>query len=270
MKLLNGVKGIFLFLFVFVIISTQAQIRPINDYRFRGSAKELKGKVYVLTVFVGTNYSSFPKSTKDSYYSSLYAAQDWIAEQAKSYGILVSFDGGMFGYENTIIVDDIPQGVNSGYNPFLDKVFQKIGYEDANGFCRWLSQNGYSNGCAMIVMNRDGQSFSYPYCLELEQYYGNPHLEASFISHDDTGYYLPATLAHEMLHLYGAWDLYADNEFANTVEQEELAERLFPNSIMLHVRYDLSSLVIDDLTAWLIGWTYVYKDWFSYFQCPNR
>ena len=53
-------------------------------------------------------------------------------------------------------------------------------------------------------------------------------------------------MAHELLHLFGAIDLYDyDNEGVRAI-----AEQFFPDSVMMKPTY-----VIDELTAYLIGWT---------------
>ena len=51
-------------------------------------------------------------------------------------------------------------------------------------------------------------------------------------------------LTHELFHQFGAIDLY------NQEGVEKVALKYFPNSDMLTVSH-----VIDDLTAYLVGWT---------------
>ena len=56
---------------------------------------------------------------------------------------------------------------------------------------------------------------------------------------------------HELYHLFGAMDLYQNDEVAKA------AVRYFPNSIM---QYSGEDLRVDELTAYLMGWTdYPYK-----------
>jgi hypothetical protein len=58
-----------------------------------------------------------------------------------------------------------------------------------------------------------------------------------------------ATIAHEILHLFGAEDYYTPNA------RKALANKTYPKDIMLEARDDVSKNDIGDLTAYSIGWT---------------
>jgi hypothetical protein len=76
----------------------------------------------------------------------------------------------------------------------------------------------------------------------------------------------PSTIAHELLHLYGAWDLYHDPvKPRNSYSQTRHAERLFPRDIMLESNPSIHSLTITDLTAWRLGCLSSVPAWFEYF-----
>jgi len=68
-----------------------------------------------------------------------------------------------------------------------------------------------------------------------------------------------ATIAHETLHAYGAWDLYAVTPAGK--EKAEMAKAKFANSIMLKTQTTINQLTIDEVTAWRIGLTEK-KDWY--------
>lgn len=262
------VSMLILFVFSCFSASAVAQIRPANDTRNYGSAKELKGVVYGLVVFVETDKCRFPKSSKDDFYRSWYSAQNWLVEQAAKMGQQVVFEGGNFGYDTSVAVSYIPTGIPDNGTLFVDEVFRSVGYEDANGFCRWLANNGYKNGFALIVTNRKDRSYSYHHTKETSS--GRDHnslLETAVICRNGAdGSYWPSSLSHEVLHLFGAWDLYADSNYANSAEQQEMAYKMFPNSIMLRVGSSFDVLEVDCITAWLIGWTSKYEDWYPWFQ----
>ena len=61
-------------------------------------------------------------------------------------------------------------------------------------------------------------------------------------------------VAHEMLHLFGAEDLY------NTPERKALARRHYPDDIMLGANYFIRTNDIGDATAFYIGWTDLIPD----------
>lgn len=66
----------------------------------------------------------------------------------------------------------------------------------------------------------------------------------------------PAVIAHEFLHLFGAWDLYItpfDNK-KDKVERKKQAMELFPNEIMAFAYRNLDSLDVSQFTKYAIGW----------------
>jgi len=73
-----------------------------------------------------------------------------------------------------------------------------------------------------------------------------------------------ACIAHEILHLYGAWDLY--RTFEQTYDRELKARELFPNDIMLRVSYGIDELEVGPLSAWLVGWNNQCKGWYQWFR----
>jgi hypothetical protein len=66
----------------------------------------------------------------------------------------------------------------------------------------------------------------------------------------------PAVIAHEFLHLFGAWDLYTSPflKKRKTYIKKEQAEKLFPDEIMAFSYRNIDSLIISPLTKYLIGW----------------
>ena len=76
------------------------------------------------------------------------------------------------------------------------------------------------------------------------------------------------TIIHEMLHLYGAWDIY--RAFEQSEGQRIPGDGLFLHSIMKDSHdQDLNDLRIDLITQWLIGWSDKYYTWFEYYL-PDR
>jgi len=66
----------------------------------------------------------------------------------------------------------------------------------------------------------------------------------------------PAVIAHEFLHLFGAWDLYVtpfDNKKA-AIKKKQQAMVLFPNEIMAFAYRGIDSLDICQFTKYAIGW----------------
>jgi hypothetical protein len=66
----------------------------------------------------------------------------------------------------------------------------------------------------------------------------------------------PAVIAHEFLHLFGAWDLYTSPflKKRKTYIRKDVAEKVFPNEIMAFARRNIDSLNLSPLTKYLVGW----------------
>jgi hypothetical protein len=62
-----------------------------------------------------------------------------------------------------------------------------------------------------------------------------------------------ASYAHEILHVFGAGELYFP--YDRTDERRHRAARLFPNDIMYRVDRNIAALEIGAFTAYRIGWT---------------
>ena len=103
-----------------------------------------------------------------------------------------------------------------------------------------------------FFFKKDGISYSLPYEKHLDEKF---YLEGMAIYHqfDPKTPQCRACIAHEILHLFGAWDFY--NSFHTTKAHEDRARRDYPNSVMLRTSYNIYELNIDPVTAWRIGWT---------------
>ena len=73
-----------------------------------------------------------------------------------------------------------------------------------------------------------------------------------------------ATYAHEILHLFGAGDLYFP--YDRDERRKELARRWFRDDVMLRVDYDMSRLTIGHFTAFRVGWLDKLKPEYEVFE----
>jgi hypothetical protein len=98
-----------------------------NDKWRAGSAYSLNGKVYILTVFISE--SEWIYDEKLELYNKIYEAENWLVKQAQNYSKTLQFEGGNFGLNKTVIIDNIQAGTGSG-NESVDlttKVLRKVG-----------------------------------------------------------------------------------------------------------------------------------------------
>lgn len=80
---------------------------------------------------------------------------------------------------------------------------------------------------------------------------GDNNVEYSIVSFKN-----PSVIAHEFLHLFGAYDLYItpfDIKRKEKKKKEKLTD-MFPNEIMAYAHRNIDSLQISGFTKYLIGW----------------
>lgn len=141
-------------------------------------------------------------------------------------------------------------------------ILKKVGYRSPNDFHRWVKNNtNCSNFVVVIYVNQNGTS----YATWLNE---NRHSVESCIVYARNKFgrkdINSAVIAHEILHLFGAWDLYQSRD-AQSKRKARKAAKLLPNSIMARTD-NISKLKIDELTAWLIGISDHCKRWYRRYK----
>ena len=247
-----------------MMMSLAAQGAQQIGNRLQGSARSLEGTIYVLTCYV-TETGWSPEEV-DTCSALIQEAEDWLVAQAASYGKEVTFINGTKGLEEPLLFDNIVSGAGVGNEPvdLVSKLMPMIGYKNGLGFIDWLNNNYDCDGClVLIVANKPGRGYSMAYKDDYDPYKYFVEGTILYTSYEVGGPNCAASIAHEMCHLFGAEDLYAT--FVQTAENEARARELFPDDIMLRVSYDINTLKIDKLTAWLIGLTDDMEDWYLSF-----
>jgi hypothetical protein len=102
-----------------------------------------------------------------------------------------------------------------------------------------------------LHLDRPGISYNLAYYDRVDPVYASERM-VCFRNYPDGRATAAASYAHELLHLFGAGDLY----FPYDSSQERVldARRWFPSDIMLRVDYDIGRLTIGPFTAFRIGW----------------
>jgi len=230
-----------------------------------GSASRLSGKIYVLTVFVESDRWSEEEKGKEI--NKVFEAENWLQRQARRYNVEISFENGAYGQKDPIIIPDFPVGRASGQEntELVSMVLGKIGYRNPLQFLEWVKANTTcDNALVLILSDKSGIGYAMPYIsgVDTEKY----TLEGCVLYRTfPNGMPLGSNgVAHEFLHLFGAWDLY--HTFQQSKEKADKAQQLFPNDIMLRATYNMDELEIDRLTAWLVGLTTLREPWFDWFK----
>lgn len=246
-----------------------------NDYRNVGSMPNLSGRVAVIQYFVSSPGKVWSKADKDSMRLKTLEAETWLKKEAAKYNVKVTFENYCYGYEGTSIsYADLPKGPNSG-NAYqlIPNLMAKQGYQ-GDGWHKtlmdWVKSEGLDRCFVIVYINDAGRSFSMPYVRSMKEQDDFTHYIEGFVLFKKypnvSGYGSTSSIAHEILHICGAWDLYSDKESKQLLENEKRAKKYFPNSIMISTPRNINDVFIDELTAWLVGLNKNKKDWYESFE----
>ncbi len=233
-----------------------------------GSAKQLNGISLSLICFISTPNNPWPTEMKKEIIYSIEESNNWIQNQAKNYNVNLSMKYKYLNDSEDILFDTIESGFASGDErvDWIYRTMKKLDYKNSRQAYRKLSRKYNSKNIQVIVIaNSVGRPYSMRYAkgFSKKKYF----LEGVIIFNkylNDAPMPVASTLTHEILHIYGAWDLY--KTYAQTSQRQEKARELYPNDIMLRVDHNINTLQIDKLTAWLIGWNQDQEEIFEWFR----
>lgn len=233
-----------------------------------GSAKKLEGKIYILEIWLTETGTKWDINDVYDMQGKINDAAEWIKKQAASYGRNLEIEMGCFAGNNYegIQMTRLPRSLQEAGNDteLMNKAMRLIGYNSSMDFYNLYTQKGFDNIITLVLFNNDGWSCANQFSTDNAKFGQTVNfMENAYIF--KTIQYQPTNkqaIVHEMLHLFGAWDMYSPQVHPNS---ESWAKAYYPNEIMLQVSSPLENLMISPLTAWLTGLSSEYNDWYWYF-----
>lgn len=250
---------------------------PDTGYSYIGSAGALDGKTAVVSVFVNNGKYSWDfsnsndKKKADTTRGYIKIATEWITEQSRQWGRDAQFIYDWSKYSELI------------YQATLDS-----DYYNFDDYANWYSESWEwvdKNIKSLDIKKKyDADNIVYLFFFDspldntqknsARGYYKNiPYpYEVAWFHYGRNDYVTqPSAIAHEILHLFGAPDLYIPNNNLITQEFADYMNEKKPNDIMHTIyedgwkyRYDTITNEITEITAYYLGWTdsssYV-KEW---------
>lgn len=228
---------------------------PRSSYGL-GSAPFLEGDNILVSMFVTTPESSWSEEEKSEMLSKVGVAADYIEAQAKGYGAEVElyYDYTLYPSLYTEAVTDFC--INEETD-FLDRLDEEIAlwFEEKIDYEMLLDEFDALGIATMVFVNNPGISYAIVYD-------GTDNVKESLVMFSGDYYNggkseKPVTYAHEILHLFGAHDLYEEAEF--TAEVTTYIEEVYPKEIMLTVTGGRNtqtaiSAELSPITAYHLGW----------------
>ncbi|WZO96647.1 hypothetical protein EP7_003650 [Isosphaeraceae bacterium EP7] len=242
---------------------------PVIDTPPRNSRPPLLGRVVLASVFVGRDGRRWQPDEIRSSLNEVARAARWIARQAATHAVPLHIDlarvfleaedtepaGSQefgFGYQGDELVPSTPRQVVSELSS-MSRAAGQLGFRDAADLVDSIGRRIEADAIAWILCPmRSGLSFA---VRESDGHLPGVNLAVCYPRYSDFSGRLkgavgtdPATVAHEILHLFGAEDKYGlplDDGPSPGVTSRDVMRLDSPR---------LSQLRIDPLTASEIGW----------------
>ena len=226
-----------------------------------GSASYLNGSTVFVSLFVEDPRSSWSDEDRALVMSKLDIATDYLISAGASYGKTVSLTYDIYDHPDLAYTISYPKNIRDNDDSARDLLDYMVDYiAETIPTADLLNEYQATSIGYLCFLNKDGVSYTFPYYDDDSDCY---LYETCFLYLKcDDEYEPPAVYAHEILHLFGARDLYETNE-TDGISKEfvQYIETNYPNEIMMttydenwnnvqdHVTNDLT-----DITAYFIGW----------------
>ena len=211
-----------------------------------GPCKELIGEVHPIFVFVSTPDHPWDEENFKAFYQEYYKARDLLISEAARYGVSLSIKSSYF---NQRIVREY-QYKGSWFDEVLEKLFSSKDHRLLPYYEKYQKEFAASSTPFFFVFNSPGRSYALASNALLKGFESE-----RVIMFYDLNKNAQFSIAHELLHLYGAFDLYYPEYLKNA------AKTHYSESIM----YSDQGNMIDSLTAYLIGWSKAPDEIATYF-----
>ncbi len=230
------------------------ELRPFYS---RGLSTTLKGNVTAVLFFVDDAESSWDQAARTKVMNTgIKPALHYLEGEAKRYGVELHFETVVYNaeplkYKGTVYdADKVTELLadSDTYAFFGDGFLPEIGYQSGYDLDRHMETECPSSELIyLFLFNKEGRSYKTSQ-LELALM-GTVEFEYAMLFSEE-GSVRSYTVAHEILHLFGAEDYY------EPAKRAELATLYYPNDIMLrHGSHGPYGHDIGDLTAFSVGWT---------------
>ena len=245
----------------------------IADYGYYniGNCKKLVGDVYSLVIFLDDDESGWNEEARSIFYSMRFEPSiSFITEKAKTHGVKLNLKYGQYStkqdtskkpHYNGKVENSAEKAINN--LDIFSQTAKTLGFPNKEVMHAYLQNyTGVEQIAYFIVLNKPGRA----YAVCDTTYDGADSIEfvVAFSSDEYANRAIGSSVIHEMLHLFGATDLY--DSTGHYKKRERLCKKLYPDDIMRKSSINPDSLSIGRLTECLIGWS----DYFpSECDCPE-
>ena len=238
-------------------------IKSVDEEEYKlGSAKLLDGYNILISIFVDVDGDEWTVEEKQYCKESLEEAVSWIEREGETYGKQIHFLYDMDSQSDLLYSQSIDFKVDSDSqdsNQYTYYLYNKLWIQENIDIDSITKKYGSDSIGYLFFVKDEGTSYTYSHYLEDKNI--NKEEMCTIYLEDSSNYGIyenPATYAHEILHLYGALDLYED---ACPEKVNDYVINTYPYEIMLST-YDETLIpneynevkMISPITAYMLNW----------------
>ncbi len=230
-----------------------------DEYRPRymlGNCRELSGNPLVVLLFIDDDESSWSAAEVREYTNKyINEGLKYLELKAEEWGVDLKFSVKSYStalsdytlkYEGTVIKD---LNISGSSKDVVEQAARDMGYSSSWAMYSMFKTEyaGASDVIFLTFLNKPG--ISYTRCLigpTTSEFVEHCVIFSDYLNGTPIKY-MASTVAHELLHLFGAEDFYEG-------KREYLAYLLYPREIMLTYQETTYEHDISDFTAYTIGW----------------
>lgn len=214
-----------------------------------GSARVLDGSVYLYHIFVSDIHSGWTEHEKQVVRNKLSESHNFITLHSRRHKKRVNFVDDFSGEAK--IEKRVPTDAHADPEWTEYTIRKASGLSGVQLIQQLRNQSKIKNVIICLHVDKAALSYNLAFYKNVSQKYQAERM-VCFTSYPDGRETSSATYAHEVLHLFGAGDLYFP--YDDNARRKTEAGRLFPNDVMYRVDYDIHTLNVGPFTAYRVGW----------------
>lgn len=239
--------------------ATNPPERVVQDYpgmsREAGICKNLREDAMLLLVFVNDNTSSWtPKEMQTFTANVVKPGMDYIVYRAAEYGYGITLDHCVYPDENgdTKALDyngtvyDLDSSAST--KDLTERAAEAYGFATVSDMIENVRQYAGNDQVGIVFcMDKAGRSYAHRHDTDPD------YVEYVMLFSNWKGQKTrAAAVAHEIMHLFGADDMYAEGDVR--VNRAALAKKLHPKELYYEYQWNLYDNVVGPYTAYAVGW----------------
>ncbi len=223
-----------------------------------GSCYDMEKDICYYIIFLDDKESNWNEKDKNEFIEKKFSvSMDYLSRKASEYSATLCTEYKNYPADNytKVTYDGFVEAnvvENGSQDDILNQVASSMKYSSPEEMDLSLKTDmNVTQVAYLVVLNKEGRSYKHSYVTDDSKTFEFCVFFDDTIKSDANT--CCSTIAHEILHLFGAEDFY--DPYGEMPEREKLAEQLYPDDIMLTLVNNVNDAKIGSYTAYSIGWT---------------